>query len=146
MIERIIETSKDSTLLANLLSAKEKPYTVRIYEGKKRSNPQNRLQWKWYSEAARDLGEDTADGYHAYCKLHFGVPIMRENDEFRAAYNRVLRGLTYEQKLEAMGAVLDFPVTRLMTTKQKTRYLDAVFSHFYGLGVQLTEPEEANAA
>jgi len=35
---------------------------------------------------------------------------------------------------------IDLPVTSAMTTKQKTKYLDEVYKHFTGLGIQLTEP------
>ena len=37
---------------------------------------------------------------------------------------------------------LDLPVTRIMTTNQKTRYLDAIYRHFVEQGMQLTIPPE----
>jgi len=95
----------------------------------------------WLNEAAEQLGEYTAEEYRAYCKLHFGVPIMRmESDEFMESYDRIIKPHSYEDKLEMMAVPLDFPVTRLMTTKQLTQYLDAMHDHFTMLGVQLTQP------
>ena len=116
------------------------PCSVKIEKGKKRSAEQNRLQWLWMQEAEKQ-GDQTAEEYRGYCKLHYGVPILRaENEEFRDAYDRIVRPLPYEQKLELMMAPLDFPVTRLMNTDQKTRYLNLVHQHFTGLGFRLTEP------
>ena len=118
------------------------PYTVSITKGKRRSIEQNRLQRLWLNEAAEQLKEDTAEGYRAYCKLHFGVPIMRgENDEFREVYDRLIRPRDYEEKIELMRVPMDLPVTRIMTTGQKKRYLDDMWHHFTELGVQLTDPE-----
>ena len=92
----------------------------------------------------RQLKEDTAEGYHAYCKLHYGVPILREDEDFREAYDEVLKPLTYEQKLKAMAAPLDFPVTRMMTIHQLARYMDEIYRHFTGLGVRLTVQDVRN--
>lgn len=105
----------------------------------KRSDKQNRLQRKWLLEAANQLKEYTAEEHRAYCKLHFGVPILRnENDKFREMYDRIVRPLSYETKLEIMSIPIDFPVTRLMDKDQKRRCLDAIYRHFTGLGVFLT--------
>jgi len=35
---------------------------------------------------------------------------------------------------------LDFPITRIMTTKQATAYLDGVHRHFSEKGIALTDP------
>lgn len=106
----------------------------------KRSIDQNKLQRKWLSEAEAQ-GDDTAEGYRGYCKLHFAVPILRwELPEFKEKYDRIVKPLPYEAKLELMQEPLDFPCTRLMNKDQKTRYLDAVYQHFTGLGMRLTDP------
>jgi len=42
-----------------------------------------------------------------------------------------------------MAEPLDWPVTRLMTTGQKTRYLDAMRAELVGMGIRLTDPEMA---
>lgn len=106
----------------------------------KRSTDQNRLQRKWLAEAGAQ-GDMTPEEYRGYCKLHFAVPMLRwELPEFRERYDRIIRPLPYEQKLELMQEPLDFPCTRLMNKDQKTRYLDAMYQHFTGLGFRLTDP------
>lgn len=118
------------------------PYTANLEKGEpKRSLQQNRLAFQWCMDA-EGQGDQTAPEYRAYCKLHFGVPILRaESEKFREQYDRIVRPLPYEQKLALMLEPIDFPVTRLMTVKQKTRYLDAIYQHFRGLGFELTHPD-----
>jgi len=117
------------------------PYTLSVRMGKNRSIEQNRLQRKWLIEIAEQRPEQTAEEWRAYCKLRFGVPILRfEDEDFCREYDRLIKPMAYEDKLAIMAEPLDFPVTRLMTTKQKTKYLDAIYTHFTGQGVQLTEP------
>ena len=108
---------------------------------KSRSTAQNRLAFLWYKAAADQLEDGSAEEKRAYCKLHFGVPIRRGDDAFREVYDRVIRPLTYEQKLELMAGVIDFPVTRDMTTKDMKQYLEAVEVFFAGLLVDLPKPE-----
>lgn len=142
MTTRIIESEAELQGLNRLLSSRKFPITVSIKQGKHRTNNQNKLQRKWMIEAAEQLQDQTAEQYRAYCKLHFGVPILRnEDDEFCARYDEVVKPLPYEAKLKLMQVPFDFGVTSLMTTKQKTQYLDAVRAHFERLGVQLTIPE-----
>ena len=52
----------------------------------------------------------------------------------------VVRPLPYEQKLALMMEPLDFPILRLMTTKQATAYLDAIHRHFSQKAIALTDP------
>lgn len=143
MTSRVINSAAERDSFCTLLKAKNPPYTVSVVDGRKRSVEQNKLQRLWMNEAAEQLGEDTPEGYRAYCKLHFGVPILRgENEEFREAYDRVIRPHSYEDKLTMMATPLDFPVTRLMKMGQKKRYLDDIYVHFTSQGVQLTEPTD----
>lgn len=142
MTTRVIETKSDIDLLASLLRAKKLPCTVTVVQGRKRSTEQNRLNRLWMNEAAQQLGEYDAEGYRAFCKLHFGVPILRnENEAFREQYDAVVKPLSYEQKIEIMKEPIDLPITRLMTSGQEKRYLDDVWNHFTKLGVKLTDPE-----
>lgn len=107
---------------------------------KSRSIEQNKTQRLWCKEASQQ-GDQTAEEYRAFCKLHFGVPILRRDDEdFREVYDRLIRPRDYAEKLELMMEPIDFQVTRLMTTKQKAEYLTAMYQHFTGLGFRLTEP------
>ena len=147
MMQRIVKTERDRESLIALIRNKQGPYTVRIVEGEKATDPQNRMQFQWFLDAARQLKDESATDKRAYCKLHFGVPILRAEDEdFRAQYDRTVKCLDYSQKLEIMKEPIDFPVTRLMTKKQKSQYLEAVGQHFREQGVILTDPELLRAA
>jgi hypothetical protein len=92
---------------------------------------------------AEAQGDSTAEEYRGYCKLHFGVPILRnQDDDFKAAYDEVIRPLSYEKKLKAMMIPLDFSVSRLMTTKQFSEYTKCIYEHFTSKGIKLTDPDD----
>ena len=38
-----------------------------------------------------DQGDMTAEEYRGYCKLHFGVAIAKENDDWAEAYDRLIK-------------------------------------------------------
>jgi hypothetical protein len=104
----------------------------------KRSNPQNNISHAWYLQLAEQLPEDDALGWKCFCKLHFGIPILRAEDaEFKVIYDKTLRHLEYSQKLQVMKVL---PVTSLMTADQLSKYLDAMQSEFLGRGVRLEFP------
>jgi len=143
MVQRLIKTETDRDLLIRLIRERKMPFSVTITAGRKRSIEQNKLQRKWCNDIAEQLGDRTPEEVRGHCKLHFGVPIMRaENDEFCEKYDRIIKPLTYESKLELMQEPMDFPVTRLMNTYQKTAYLDAIWKHFTEMGLDLTEPPQ----
>lgn len=105
-----------------------------------RTITQNALSFIWYRDAA-DQGDMTSDDQRAYCKAHIGLEILfEEKPELREKYRSVLGGLSYEQKLACMIEPFDLPVTRMMTKKGMTKYLNAVYTHFTGQGMQLTVP------
>ena len=128
--------------LATLDANKEWTVDIRPYKAK-RSDSQNALQQVWHLEASLQLKDESAEDKRAYCKLHFGIPILRaENEDFRSKYDMVIRPLPYETKLMLMKVPADFPVSRLMNTEQTTRFLDAIWNHYTSLGVVLTKPLE----
>lgn len=111
-----------------------------IKKGKDRSLDQNAISHAWYEQIARELREDDALGWKCFSKLHFGVPILRaEDDEFRESYDAVIKYRTYEQKLLAMKY---WPVTSLMTIPQLSKYLKAMQAEFINRGVSLEFPVE----
>ena len=113
---------------------------VSVKSGKDRSINQNNHSHTWYGQIARELREDTELGVKCFCKLHFGVPILRaESDDFRIAYDATVKTMSYEQKLQVMTIL---PVTSLMTKKQIQQYLDAMQLHYHGR-VNLQYPEAA---
>ena len=147
MTSRLVKSETDRKLLHRLIAAHKLPFTIDIAKGRRRTVEQNKLQRLWINEAAEQLGDRTPEEIRGYCKLRHGVPILRnENDAFKQAYDQVISPLSYEDKLKAMMAPLDMPVTRVMTTDQKTRYLDAIAQGFLEQGVALTEPEGRKVA
>lgn len=143
MDRRVLHTQRDVDLWCAFLKKATLPMAVGWKQGDDRSTEQNRLAFKWYGEIAAEFGDRLPHDVRAYCKLHHGVPIRREDDEFREVYDRVIRPLPYEAKLALMVEPIDFPITRDMSVKEMTRYLDAImrdpeFSH-----VRLTVPEAA---
>jgi len=143
MTTRVVRNEYDINDLVALLRNRSLPVTVSIAKGEKRSLRQNSTQRLWMREA-EEQGDQTAEEYRGMCKLHCGVPLMRNEDpEFREAYDKVIKPMRYDHKLLAMQEPLDFPVTRLMSVEQKSRYLDAVHKFLGEQGIALTVPEEA---
>ena len=115
---------------------------VSIKTGKDRSLDQNSISHAWYEQISRELREETPLGIKNFCKLHYGVPILRaENEEFRQQYDTVLKPLSYDKKLLAMNFL---PVTSLMTKAQLSQYLEAMQSA-YANRVKLEFPEQEAA-
>ena len=142
MTLRVVESEQGRESLIKLIQERELPMTVTIIKGRGRSLKQNRLQRLWLNEASEQLQEYTAEEYRGYFKLVIGVPIMREEDEvFCAAYDKVIKPLAYELKLLAMQEPLSFPVTSIMTTKQKKRFLDEMYIQLSKLGCNLSDPD-----
>lgn len=141
MTDRIVETEYDRKMLLRYLEKQAAPFTVSITPGKHRTTRQNKLQRRWMQEIGEQQGM-SAEEVRGFCKLHYGVPILRrDNEVFRAEYDTIVRPLPYELKLKLMQVPFDFGVTRIMNTKQKTEYLDTVFRQFSEQGVILTNPE-----
>lgn len=141
MTTRFIDTDQARKMLYRYLAAQPLPLTVSIERGKKRTTDQNRLNRQWMLDISEQLGWEP-EYARGYCKLHFGIPILRNaNEAFAQEYDEVIRPLSYEHKLKLMMVPFDFGVTRLMTVKQETAYLDAVQKHFAEQGVVLTDPD-----
>lgn len=141
MVSRLVKTEFDRKLAIRLLQERKLPFAVEI--SKKRTLPQNNLGHKWYAEIAEQMGDTTAEEIRGYCKLHLGVPILREeNEEFRTRYDLVIKPLPYEIKLLAMQEPIAWPVTSLMKTKQKSLYLETMLHHFVERGIVLTVPDD----
>lgn len=141
MPTKIIREPIHVEALANMLRGRKLPITVTWTQGAPRSTAQNRLAQRWFTDIATQLGDQTHEDVRAECKLRFGVPILRaENEAFRISYDRVIKALPYEQKLDAIKA-FDMPVTRLMTVKQMTAFMDEMQRHWTAQGVRLTDPE-----
>ena len=145
MTDRVVETEQDRAMLLKFINAQALPFTATLTKGKHRTDRQNRLGRQWINEIAAQMPENSAEYWRGHCKLHHGVPILRnENEQFCEVYDRLIRPLDYERKIEMMMVPSDVAVTRIMTTKQKTAYLDAIYKQFTSLGIILTDPNGWN--
>jgi hypothetical protein len=104
---------------------------ISVKRGHDRSLDQNAISHAWYEQISKELREQTVLQVKAQCKLMYGVPIMRaEDDDFREAYDtRIKNGFSFEQKLILMES---FPVTSLMTKAQLSQYLTAMQTAYAG--------------
>jgi Fe-S cluster assembly scaffold protein SufB len=139
MPHRIIAKPEELDAFTTLLGNLTLPITVEWVQGRDRTREQNRLQFLWAREAAEQRGDRTAEEQRNEWKLRFGVPIMREDSpEFRETYDRLIKPLSYPQKIEAMELI---SVTSLMKVRQMVRYLDAIERECAEEGVKLTAPD-----
>ena len=141
MPTKVLRQPEHIVSLTRMLEGRKLPLTVSWSQGALRADAQNRLAQRWFTDVSLQLGDQTHEDVRAMCKLHFGVPILRaENEAFCASYDRTMKHLPYEDKLAAIKA-FDLPVTRLMTVKQMTAFMDAVQQHWTAQGLRLTDPE-----
>lgn len=140
MATRIIETDWERKQAIRFIENHKLPLTLRIEAVGKRTARQNRLNRQWMIDIAEHLG-DQPEYWRGYCKLHFGIAILKAEDaDFAKEYDEVVKPLPYEMKLKLMQEPFDFGVTRRMTVKQQTAYLDSVHRDFSERGVALTDP------
>ncbi|WP_434648336.1 hypothetical protein [Pseudomonas sp. D1-2] len=132
---------------------REKKYVVvSLRPGKDRTLDQNALWFAMYKRIAEmtEIG-DAADA-RRYCKLHFGVQILLNEDAgFQAAWYRVVRHLPYEEKLAMMGdhklfGPDGFPVTSLFNRAQGIAYTDRIATYFTRQGVVFSDLLSEEAA
>lgn len=112
-----------------------------VKTGRDRSLDMNALLHAWIAQIERELREDTAAAIKRECKLVYGVPILRaEDDDFRAFYDAAIKHtLTYEQKLRAMDMI---SVTSVMTNAQLKQMLTDMQEAYGKRGVVLEWPPE----
>ena len=111
-----------------------------------RTAAQNRLQFLWYNAISQQKEDMSPVEVRGYCKLHFGVGIVKSGvgkiaAQFTEQYDEIIRPLTYEQKLSLMTPPIELPVTSLMTVRQMTQYLEDINIHFSGEGIILPMPD-----
>jgi len=108
---------------------------------KDRSNAKNRLALKWYDF----IGSHTGHGKEyerAICKWHVGFPILLANDKDGSVtkfWDTLVSTMEYEQILDAMEFI---EVTRLMTARQFTEYLETIERAAAVKGIVLPRPDD----
>ncbi|MDU9393728.1 hypothetical protein [Pseudomonas sp. zfem002] len=132
--------SEAITMLTRLFRDK-KFVVVSMRPGKDRTLDQNALWFAMYDRIAKTTDMGDVEDVRRYCKLHFGVPIMRSSSrDFFEGWATSFVHLTYERKLHLMGACAmfgpdGFPVTRLFNREQGCIYTDKIAAYFGGNGV-----------
>lgn len=142
-MQLVITSERQRQAALRRLEGLDLPLVISVEHGRRRTIEQNRLQRLWCNEIAEQLGDRTAEEVRAFCKLTIGVPILRaENERFAERYDKIVKPLPYEVKLAIMAEPLDLPVTRLMTVRQKARYLDEMARYWTDKGIVLTDPDD----
>ena len=142
-MQKVIATDSHRAALHALIDSQALPFSVDIVSGKRRTVEQNKLQRLWVRELSeQDPNAETPEWWRGYLKLHFGIAILkRDSLRFAELYDKVIKPHDYETKHAMMMEPMDFPVTRLMTTKQKAEFCDTVFRWAITEGKILTEPK-----
>ncbi|WP_042956504.1 hypothetical protein [Pseudomonas brassicacearum] len=136
--------SEAITSLTAMYKAK-KFVVVSLRPGKDRTLDQNALWFAMYKRISEMTQIGDAGDARRYCKLHFGVQILLNEDSgFQAAWYRVMRHLPYEEKLALMGEHKlfgpdGFPVTSLFNRAQGIQYTDRMVAYFTGQGVVFSD-------
>jgi len=132
---------------------REKKFVVvSLRPGKDRTLDQNALWFALYQRIAQMTEIGDVEDARRYCKLHFGVPIMRKaSEDFLHGWNQMFLNLPYETKLELMGPCSlfgpdGFPVTRLFDRAQGIAYTDKIVDEFRGKGVHFDDLLSEEAA
>jgi hypothetical protein len=118
---------------------------VSLRPGKDRTLDQNALWLALYQRVAEMTQIGDTEDARRYCKLHFGVQILLNEDaDFREGWCHTLRHLSYGQKLDLMGGCAlfspdGFPVTRLFNRARGSQYTDRIAVDFTARGVVFTD-------
>lgn len=114
---------------------------VSLRPGKDRTLDQNRLWFSIYKRISEMTQIGDPSDARRYCKLHHGVQILLNSDpDFQSAWYRVMRHLSYEEKLEMMGDCKLFgpdgmPITSLFNRAQGVAYTERIIEDFTKNGV-----------
>lgn len=133
-------TEHEAQKVAGMITGLPLPFTITIGDGDKRTLSQNSLLHKWYGEIAKHLGDMTAAQVKGQCHVAYGVPIRRRDPIWSRVWERMFDGLTYEQQCFLFERGI-LAMTREMSVKELTEYMDAVQGHYRAQGVPLTDPE-----
>jgi len=110
------------------------------FVGEDSTHSQNALIWAIY----RDIAEKTGNGVvetRRFCKLHFGVPILRANcPEFATIYDKVLKPQAYEAKMELMDW-LDVTSAKEFNKKMASEYIETIIREYSEKGILIEQAQ-----
>lgn len=133
-------TEQEAQRVAGMITGLPLPFTISIGDGDKRTLSQNSLLHKWFAQIATHLGDRTAMQVKGQCHVAYGVPIRRRDPIWSRVWERMFDGLTYEQQCFLFERGI-LAMTREMSVKELTEYMDAVQQHYRAEGVPLTDPD-----
>jgi hypothetical protein len=133
-------SEQEAQRVASMITGLPLPFTITIGDGDKRSLSQNALIHKWFGQIAAHYGDMTAMQVKGECHVAYGVPIRRRDPVWSRVWERMFDGLTYEQQCFLFERGI-LAMTREMTVKQLTEYMDAMQAHYRAEGVALMDPE-----
>ncbi len=113
---------------------------VKFVDGK-RSKTRNDQVRAVYNQVNRQIDDDTLIGIERQCKLLYGVPLLRANDEvFRELYDKTIKNnLCHEDKLLAMDMLT---VTSRMSEKLCREYIAIVIEEYSKQGLYMAQERE----
>ena len=141
MPSRILRDELDKEAWAAFIAAQPCPVTVTLEHGEGRTLSQNALVHKWYGEIAKQTGDRTAAQVKGQCHLEYGVPIKMRDPSWAWVWAQISKRLDYEQQCKVFEKGI-LAMTRVMTVKELTEYMDAVSQAYRAQGIRLTDPEE----
>ena len=133
-------SEQEAQRVASMITGLPLPFTITIGAGDTRTLSQNALIHKWFGQIAAHYGDMTAMQVKGECHVAYGVPIRRRDPVWSRVWERMFDGLTYEQQCFLFERGI-LAMTREMTVKQLTEYMDAMQAHYRAEGVPLTDPE-----
>ena len=105
------------------------------FVSEKRNLDQNSLIRVLYRKISAAVEDMSLVDVIRFCKLHFGVPILRSDSEkFRGMYDKVIKRHDHETKLLMMDYL---PVTSTMTKEQASEYIDSIIEHYSKAGIYI---------
>lgn len=118
--------------------AEGKPITVQVMKDD-RTLAQNAMFYGLYRDWARLKGDETIDEIKNFCKLHYGIPILRGSDpKFCERYDEKVKPLPYEAKLAMMDF---FDVTSLFNVEHGSEYITAILGGAARQGIFIPPPD-----
>lgn len=114
-------------------------WTKYTWAVEKRSIEINSLSHVWYREVSNQLGEDTIDEVRSFCKLTFGVPILRQKEKFNNFYTTFFAHLSYQKQLAAMKYL---SITSTMDRVEMKQYMNQMLIHYSRRGVILSSKNQ----
>lgn len=127
----------------------EKHHYIHVTVSDKRSLDQNALQFFWYEQLEKQ-GDMSRKEYRAYCKYHFGIPVLADDPQFKYTMH-ALKSIDWPNLAAKWGLDVEWAkiafvekleITSLMDTEQMKRYLEGIKNYFEPKGFVLPNKDD----